>query len=277
MGRLDGKVAIVTGSARGTGAVTARLFAAEGARVAVVDVLDDRGAKVAEELGEAGLYVHLDITREQDWNDGVARVTEHFGPPTVLVNNAAVLHVAPLLATSKADFSRVVEVNATGTFLGIRAVAETMKAAGGGSIVNVSSISGLEGTPNTVAYVASKWAIRGISRVAAMELGPAGIRVNTVCPGPGNPEMVLPFLPEMDFEAFLESASEAVSPRLARGGRGIEDALGDVANMVLFLASDDSAFCTGADFPVDGGHTACGPTPQIAPPAPSSAPSGGGA
>ena len=128
MGRLDGKVAIVTGSARGTGAVTARLFVSEGARVAVADVLDDRGEKVAEELGDAGFYVHLDITSEQAWSDGVARISEHFGPPTVLVNNAAVLHVAPLVATSKADFSRVVEVNATGTFLGIRAVAETTRA-----------------------------------------------------------------------------------------------------------------------------------------------------
>ncbi len=264
MGRLDGKVAIITGSARGTGAITARLFAAEGAKVIVADILDERGKAVAEELGESAVYAHLDITQEGDWEEGVALATSRFGAIDVLVNNAAVLHVAPIADTTTDEFNRVIEVNATGTFLGIRSVIEGMKARGGGSIVNISSISGLEGTPNTVAYVASKWAIRGISRVAAMELGSFGIRVNTVCPAPGNPEMVLPFLPkDMDFSAFVKGASKAARPRLARDGRDLNDVLGDVARMILFLASDESRFCTGADFPVDGGHSACGPTPNI--------------
>ena len=255
MGRLDGKVAIVTGSARGTGEITARLFAAEGAKVVIADILDDRGKAVAAELGEAAMYVHLDITQEEDWSRAVEETTRTFGPPSVLVNNAAISHSAPMAETSAEDLDRVYRVNVRGAFLGMKAVMEPMKSAGGGSIVNISSVSGMEGTANCIAYSASKWAVRGISRTAAMELGVFGIRVNTVCPGPGSQEMGQAFHPGFpDRESYKEARAERAGlARLApRPGTGQET----VAHTILFLASDESYYCHGADYPVDGGKFA---------------------
>ena len=172
----------------------------------------------------------------------------------MLVNNAAILHMAAIADTTLADFERVVRVNQTGTFLGIRAVIPALTRAGGGSIVNISSVDGLGGKNGLVAYAASKWAVRGITKVAALELGRFGIRVNAVCPEAGSMEMIAPYVPAgVDLEKLM-SRSHPILPKQA--GRAQRERIGDVARMVLFLASDESASCTGGDFPVEGGNTA---------------------
>jgi 3alpha(or 20beta)-hydroxysteroid dehydrogenase len=217
-------------------------------------VLDDPGEAVAKSLGAAARSQHLDLTSEGDWTRAVERTLGELGRIDVLVNNAAVLHMAAIDETRLADFERVVRVNQTGTFLGIRAVAPTMKRQRSGSIVNVSSIDGLQGHNGAVAYCASKWAVRGITRVAALELGRFGVRVNCVCPAGGGPEMIRPYLPE---GVDVELVSSFDVRRLAsQKGRSIQDRIGDVARMIAFLASDDAASCTGADFPVESGNTA---------------------
>ncbi len=251
---LHGKVAIVTGSARGTGEATARAFAEEGARVVLADVLDGRGEAVAKDLGAAALYLHLDVTLEADWRRAVDATTDRFGSLDVLVNNAAVLHMAAIEDTELSDFERVVRVNQTGTFLGIKSVVEPMRRGGGGSIVNISSIDGLQGHNGLIAYGASKWAVRGITKVAAIELGKWGIRVNAVCPEAGSAEMIAPYVPEgVDIEALAAHGQRILAPQRHRS---IRDKIGDVAKLVVFLASDASASCTGADFPIEGGNTA---------------------
>ncbi len=256
MGRraLDGKVAIVTGSARGTGEATARVFAEEGARIVLADILDDRGAAVAKDLGDAALYVHLDVTSEADWRRAVDATTAHFGSLDVLVNNAAILHMAAIEDTELSDFERVVRVNQTGTFLGIKSAVEPMRRGGGGSIVNISSIDGLQGHNGLVAYGASKWAVRGITKVAAIELGKWGIRVNAVCPEAGSPEMIAPYVPEgVDIEALAARGQRILAPQRHRS---LREKIDDVARLIVFLASDASASCTGGDFPIEGGNTA---------------------
>jgi len=253
-GKLDGKVALVTGSARGTGEATARLFAEEGARVAIADVLEERGRAVAKELGDAALFVSLDVGSESAWEQAVSGVVGELGRLDVLVNNAAILHIAAIEETTLESYERVVRVNQTGTFLGMRAVIEPMRQAGRGSIVNISSVDGLRGQNGLIAYASSKWAVRGMTRVAAIEFGRFGIRVNAVCPEAGSGEMIAPYIPEgVDVEKVVPLGQ----PRLStQKERSLADLIGDVARMVLFLASDESASCTGADFPVDGGNTA---------------------
>lgn len=247
-GRLEGKVAIVTGGARGTGEATARRFVQEGARVVLADVLDLPGQKVAAELGPAAHFVHLDVTSEADWAACLAQTVSRFGRLDVLVNNAAVLHIGPLEETSLADWERLTRVNLTGPFLGIKVCAKAMRAAGGGSIVNVSSIDGLEGMSYVAAYASTKWGLRGLTKCAALELGSDGIRVNTVCPAGGSDEMAAPWRPpgSKDTSGYMDKRP---IPR-----RGTVE---EIASMILFLASDEASFCTGGDFPVDGGHS-CG-------------------
>jgi 3alpha(or 20beta)-hydroxysteroid dehydrogenase len=242
--RLDGKIALITGAARGQGAAAARRFVAEGARVMITDVLDDQGKELAAELGAE--YCHLDVSSEEEWAEAVAFTVSAFGDITVLVNNAGILHFSALADTTLADYQRVIGINQVGTFLGMRSVVASKKQAGGGSIVNVSSVEGLGGMPYLVAYTASKFAIRGMTKVAAMELGQHGIRVNSVHPGAIDTPMV----------------SEALGRPIDVSPMGKKLALRrigqpeDVANVVLFLASDDSAYCTGGEFVVDGGATA---------------------
>ncbi|MBK7948397.1 MAG: glucose 1-dehydrogenase [Deltaproteobacteria bacterium] len=247
-GRLEGKVAIITGGARGTGEATARRFVREGAAVVLADVLDAPGRKVAAELGERVLYVHLDVTDEAQWQRALDEAVARFGKVDVLVNNAAVLHIGPIEATSVEDWERLSRVNLMGPFLGIKVCAKALRAAGGGSIVNVSSIDGLEGMSYVSAYAATKWGLRGLAKCAALELGRDGIRVNTVCPAGGSDEMAAPWRPpgSKDTTGYMDKRP---IPR-----RGTVD---EIASMILFLASDESSFCTGADFPVDGGHS-CG-------------------
>ena len=252
--RLKGKVAIITGGSRGTGEATARRFVAEGAAVVIGDILDERGEQVANSLGERAQYVHLDVTSQSDWQHCVQACLDHYGRIDILVNNAAILHIAPLEHTQLEDWQRVSNVNLDGPFLGIRAVIPAMREAGGGSIINVSSIDGLEGMNYVSAYSSSKWGLRGLSKCAAIELGRDNIRVNTVCPAGGGDEMSAPWKPKgMD-------DSEYTSQR-PLGRRCTVD---EIAAMILYLASDEAAFCTGGDYPIDGGHS-CGSMLDAAP------------
>jgi 3alpha(or 20beta)-hydroxysteroid dehydrogenase len=241
MGRLDGKVAIITGAARGQGAAEARLFAAEGAKVVLADILDEEGAAVAEEIGDAAIYLHLDVADEAAWQATVKAAEEAFGPVTVLINNAGILHFQALHKTTLEDFDRVMRVNVHGVFLGMKTVTPSMVAAGGGSIVNISSTAGLQGLPYLGAYVASKWAVRGLTKTAAIDLGHKGIRVNSVHPGGIDTPMV--------------AGTNADAPfyqRLPVSRMGSAD---EVAAAVLFLASDEASYIAGAELAVDGGAT----------------------
>jgi 3alpha(or 20beta)-hydroxysteroid dehydrogenase len=254
MGRLDGKVAIVTGAARGTGASIARLFAEEGARVVLADVLEDLGASVAREIGASAHFAALDVTSEAAWQQVVADVVARFGRVDVLVNNAAVLHVAAIVDTSAEDFLRVVRVNQLGPLLGIKAVAAAMREGGGGSIVTVASVDALRGQNGVGAYASTKWAVRGLTRVAALELGRFGIRVNTVCPEAGSAFMIAPYAPPgVDIAQVIPH----MQPTLAyQKTRALDELIRDVAYAVLYLASDESRSCTGSDLVCEGGNIA---------------------
>jgi len=244
---LDGKVALITGGARGQGAAEARLFADLGARVAVSDVLEEEGRVVAKELGDAGLGVPLDVTDEAAWEEGVAAVVERFGRLDVLINNAGVALFAPMVQTTLEDYRRVIDINQVGVFLGMKAAVPAMSQSGGGSIVNISSIEGLIGTPGLIAYGASKFAVRGMTKVAALELAPYGIRVNSIHPGAiETPMLEDPVLVALDGVKILLD-------RTAMGRIGQSE---EVARMAAFLASDASSYSTGAEFVVDGGLTA---------------------
>jgi len=253
-GRLDGKVAIVTGAARGIGAEVAHAFVREGARVLLADVLDERGEKTASELGGSAVYARLDVRREADWAAAVSAARERFGPVTVLVNNAAVLEVAAIEETSRARLVEMLDVNLVGPFLGTQAVLPGMRAAGGGSIVNVASIDALEGEVGVAGYAASKWGLRGFTKCAALELGRHGIRVNAVHPGGGNPEMREPAMRRVQDE--LRRGTQIDFSGTPRRPLGRAAALAEIASVILFLASDEASFCSGGDFAVDGAFTA---------------------
>jgi 3alpha(or 20beta)-hydroxysteroid dehydrogenase len=245
MGRLAGKVALITGAAGGQGAAAARRFVAEGARVVLADVNDEAGKALADEL--AAHYRHLDVSEEDGWAAAVAEAAEVYGPVTVLVNNAGVLHFSLLQDTSLADYERVIRVNQIGTFLGMRAVVPGMVTAGGGSIINVSSVEGLAAAPLLTAYTASKFAIRGMTKVAALELASKGVRVNSVHPG----VVETGLLPAALGGQPVDLGFVAKKVPMRRVGQPAE-----IAELVLFLASDDSSYCTGAEFVADGGVTA---------------------
>jgi 3alpha(or 20beta)-hydroxysteroid dehydrogenase len=237
MGRLDGKVALVTGAARGIGEATARRFVAEGADVVLADRRDELGRSVADELGAR--YVSLDITSEDAW----AGVVGAIGRVDVLVNNAGVMRIAPLLETDLDTFRKVLDTNLVGAFLGTKAVAAGMRDRGGGSIINFSSPQGIEGRHGMVAYTSSKFAVRGLTRTAAMELGPLGIRVNAVIPGPTRTAMT-------ERPGWTDDDYAAAYAGFPLGRMGSPD---EIAAVCVFLASDESSFCTGADFTADGG------------------------
>jgi 3alpha(or 20beta)-hydroxysteroid dehydrogenase len=243
MGRIDGKVAIISGGARGMGAAHARRFVAEGAAVLIGDVLDDEGRMLAKGLGDRAVFAHLDVTSEVSWNDAVAAAEARFGPVSVLVNNAGIASVGRIETLDLADYRRVVEVNQIGTFLGMKAVLPSMRRAGGGSIVNISSTGGLVGFDSLVSYVASKFAVRGMTKTAAVEFAQDGIRVNSVHPGMIRTPMTAGVPESDDLVTRQAPLHRMADPE-------------EVTNMVLYLASDEAGFSTGAEFVVDGGFTA---------------------
>ncbi len=247
--RLEGKVAVVTGAARGQGAAEARLFAREGASVVLTDVLDAEGGAVATEIGERAVFLHHDVADEGDWQRVMTAATERFGGVDVLVNNAAIHWVRRIEEERWADFQRLVMINLGGVFLGTQAAIGPMRARGGGSIVNISSAAGLVGYLGHGTYGASKWGVRGFTKVAAIELGRDGIRVNSVHPGPIRTHM-------------LPGGPDDVDPTRWRNlPLGRSGAPEEVAELVLFLASDASSFISGGEFTVDGGSLAGPPTP----------------
>ncbi|MCX8558423.1 MULTISPECIES: glucose 1-dehydrogenase [Mycobacteriaceae] len=238
MGRVDGKVALITGGARGMGAAHARMLVGEGAKVVIGDILDEPGEALAAELGDAARYVHLDVTDAEQWATAVATATEQFGLLNVLVNNAGISALGKIGEFDMAKWQKCIDVNLTGTFLGMQAVVAPMREAGSGSIINISSIEGMRGATLLHAYVASKWAVRGLTKSAAIDLGKDKIRVNTILPGFIRTPMTKYFPDDM-----------MIAP-LGRPGQSDE-----VATFVVFLASDESSFATGSEFVVDGGLT----------------------
>ena len=242
MGTLDGKVAIITGAARGQGEAEARLFVAEGARVMLTDVIPE-GADVAKALGDLAAFSQHDVGNAADWERIVKSTTQRFGRLDILVNNAAIYRMRPLLETTDEEYDEMTRVNQRGPFLGMRTAAPAMRAAGGGSIINISSGAGLRGVRNMIAYATTKWALRGMTKCAALELAADRIRVNSVHPGVIETPML------QHNPAALNNAMVRATP-IARIGQP-----DDIARMVLYLASDAASFITGAEFAVDGGAT----------------------
>ncbi|NUT44532.1 MAG: glucose 1-dehydrogenase [Thermoactinospora sp.] len=242
MGLLDGKVALITGGARGMGESHVRLFLEEGAQVVFGDVLEEEGKALAAETGAT--FVRQDVTRPEEWARAVDTVVETYGKLNILVNNAGILKFRRIADMEVEEFSRVLDVNLKGTWLGVKSVIEPMKASGRGSIVNISSIEGFIGAAGLSAYAASKFGIRGVTKAAARELAPFKIRVNSVHPGAINTNMVLDpeMMTEVDADAFVKSMV------IKRFAKPIE-----VSHVVAFLASDRSSYCTGSEFTVDGG------------------------
>ncbi|HEV8298182.1 MAG TPA: glucose 1-dehydrogenase [Acidimicrobiales bacterium] len=254
MGRLDGRVALVTGAARGQGAAEARAFVDEGARVVFTDVLDDAGRALAADLGAAAAYEHLDVTSEDDWRRVVEGTVARFGALHVLVNNAGISPTpAPIVDTSVDAYRRVIETNLVSMFTGIHCVAPKIVDSGGGSIVNVSSVNGFAGAAGIAGYVSSKFGVRGLTRTAALELGRFGVRVNSIHPGPIDTPMVQPeSWGGFDMRPILAS-------KMPLGRIGQPD---EVAELVVWLSSDASGYCTGAEFVIDGGYLA-GPVDPV--------------
>ncbi len=243
MARLAGKVAIITGGARGMGAATSRLFVAEGARVAITDLLEEDGARLAAELGPAARFYKHDVTSEAGWAALVKQVEADLGPVDILVNNAGILLFRALLDTSLEEYERVLRVNLVGEFLGIKAVAPGMVARGKGSIVNISSVDGMKGANGLGAYASSKWGVRGLTRVAAMELGHKGVRVNSVHPGGVDTAMT----------NQGGQSRDKVNERFGNIPLQRVAAPEEVARASLFLASDESSYMAGSEIVVDGG------------------------
>ncbi len=240
-GRFEGKTVLISGGARGQGAAEARLLVAEGAKVVIGDLLEAEGHALAAELGPACRFLPQDVTAEADWASAVAAAEALGGTLTGMVNNAGIYTPRPLMETDAALFEAHMRVNQLGCFLGMQAVVPAMERAGGGSIVNISSTAGLRGSPGALAYCATKWALRGMTKAAAVDLAPRGIRVNSVHPGPIDTEMVKVW------------SNEQRAMRIGAIPMGRMGTAEEVARLVLFLLSDDAAYITGAEVTVDGG------------------------
>jgi 3alpha(or 20beta)-hydroxysteroid dehydrogenase len=240
MARMAGKIVLISGGARGQGAAEARLVVAEGGKVVIGDVLEAEGRRLAEELGPAAAFIRQDVTAEADWAAAVD-AAQSLGGLHGLVNNAGIYVPNTLLETDTALFERHMRINQLGCFLGMKAVVGAMERAGGGSIVNISSVAGLRGSPGAIAYSATKWALRGMTKAAAVDLAPRRIRVNSVHPGPIDTEMLKVRTPEQNAE------------RLARVPMARMGTAEEVAKLVLFLLSDESEYITGAEVAIDGG------------------------
>jgi len=242
MNRLSGKIILISGGARGQGEAEARLFVAEGAKVVIGDVLEAQGKQLAAKLGDAAVFVRQDVTREQDWANAIAAAAA-FGGLHGLVNNAGIYRPASLMETDSALFDQHMRINQFGCFLGMKAVVPLMEKSGGGSIVNISSVAGLRGSPGSFAYSATKWALRGMTKSAAADLAHRKIRVNSIHPGPIATEMLAVRTPE-------QNAKRLETVPMKRQGTAEE-----VANLVLFLLSEESGYITGAEVAIDGGAT----------------------
>ena len=242
MGRLEGKTALITGGARGQGAAEARLFAEEGANVVLTDVLDEDGERTADAIGAD--YLHHDVTSEAEWAAAVAHAVALHGGVDVLINNAGIYAQTTLIGGDLEEYRRVIEVNQVGVFLGMREVAPVMVERGGGSIINISSVGGMRGGGGSFAYTASKWAVRGMTKSAAVRLGPHGIRVNSIHPGLIDTPML------GDTRMANPDNLEQMLGQIPLGRIAQPE---EVAKLALFLASDDSAYSTGSEFLVDGG------------------------
>jgi 3alpha(or 20beta)-hydroxysteroid dehydrogenase len=242
MDRLKDKIILISGGARGQGAAEARLCVAHGARVVIGDLLEAEGIALAAELGRAATFVRQDVTKEEDWANAVA-AAEAMGGLHGLINNAGIYQPKTLMETDAALFERHMRVNQLGCFLGMKAVVPAMERAGGGSIVNISSVAGLRGSPGAFAYSATKWALRGMTKAAAADLAIKKIRVNSIHPGPIDTDMLKVRTPEQNAE------------RLTRVPMRRMGTAGEVADLVLFLLSDESGYITGAEVAIDGGAT----------------------
>ena len=248
MGKLDGKVALISGGARGQGAAEARLFAQEGGKVVLADILDEQGRQVEAEINELGgdaLYIHLDVTNESDWQNAIQATVAKYGKLDILVNNAAIIiEKAAIEDRAASEWDRVFEVNAKGVFLGTKHAIPEMRKAGGGSIVNISSVAGIgQSLHQEPAYAASKGAVRIFSKVTAAQHAADGIRCNSVHPGPIDTDMLAT---AMGDEARLQD-------RLARVPMRRMGSADEIAKGVLYLASDDSSYVTGSELVIDGG------------------------
>ena len=238
MNRVQGKVAIVTGGSRGIGAAYARLLVAEGAKVVIGDVLDTEGKALAAELGADAAYIHLDVTQTADWAAAVAFAVKTFGSLTVLVNNAGIASGAAVTEFPLDMWRKTLDINLTGTFIGMQAVIPEMVKAKGGSIINISSVEGLRGSAGLHAYVASKFGVRGITKSVALDVAKYGIRVNSIHPG----LIETPMTKNIKADALQIPMARSAQPE-------------EVAKMMLFLASDEASYSTGAEFVIDGGLT----------------------
>ena len=246
MGQLDGKVAIITGGARGMGKSHVKRFVAEGAKVVFGDVLEEEGTKLAAELGDAARFLRMDVTKPEDWQAAVDLAVGDFGRLDALVNNAGIIRHKDTEDMSVEEFRQVLEVNLVGQWLGIKAVTAAMRESGGGSIINVSSTEGFVGSAGMTAYAASKFGVRGMTKCAARELGPYNIRVNTIHPGAILTAMSL----DPDVVAATADNADAFMKQLPLGRMGKTR---EVSGAVVYLAGDDSSYCTGTELLVDGG------------------------
>lgn len=249
MSALADRRILVTGAAQGLGAEIARQCVAAGARVLLADVQDAKAADTAAELGRAAEWIRLDVTQEPDWRAALDYADERFGGLDGLVNNAAVLHMGPIWEVTADDVARLLAVNVAGPTFGIKHAAPRLRESGGGSIVNIASIDGVLGMNSVALYSATKFAVRGLTRSAALEVGQWGVRVNAVCPAMGNPEMSAPFFDRIDVDRYLRHV-----PPPALAGDPVSAA--SVAPAVVFLLSDAAATITGTDVVVDAGWTA---------------------
>lgn len=238
MGRVEGKVALVSGGARGMGASHVRVLVREGAKVVIADLLDAEGAALAAELGDNATYIHLDVTEPEQWDAAVAHTTSTFGSLNVLVNNAGIANGAALHEFTDQMWSTIIGINLSGVFYGMRAAAPALAAAGNASIINVSSVEGLRGSPGLHGYVAAKFGVRGLTKSVAVELAAAGVRVNSIHPGL--------------IETAMTTGIDATRLQIPLGRAAKPE---EVSNLVLFLASDESSYSTGSEFVIDGGLT----------------------
>jgi len=243
MGKLDGKVAIITGAAQGMGAAHARLFVSEGAKVVITDIKEDEGQQLAADLGDNALFIKHDVASENDWQKVLDQTIAAFGKVDILVNNAGITFAKGLQDISADDYVKIFKINQLGTFLGVKTVAKPMTAQGLGSIVNISSLNGLVG--GAVGYTDTKFAVRGMTKAASLELAPAGVRVNSVHPG----VIETPMISQPGTEAAVKQFAKTIPLRRIAKPE-------EVSKLVLYLASDDSSYSTGSEFVVDGGISA---------------------